>query len=252
MVLAPADLNLWLSCALGEMNTVSVTYLSVADATPPSRWWQSMCPAEQKRADAFHFSSDRNAYISAHALLRHKLAHATGLKAADLRFAHDAFGKPSLVNSAAPISFNLSHSRGMVAVAMVRGLEVGVDVEASGRVVSNDLAIAEQNFTPREISALKQCSDAPSRREFFCWLWTRKEAILKATGKGLSMPLNSFCVIADDNQAIDIALSDDVSIRASLGSKNLEFFFVSAATLPQDGATPDFHWEEIVGNCVLG
>ena len=233
------------------MSSAFVTCLKVTDQPPPSRWWQALCPAEQERADAFRFSGDRNAYISAHALLRHRLAMETGLGAAELRFVYDELGKPWLVNVPAGPRFNLSHTRGMVAVATATRHAVGVDVEASDRLLSSDTAIAEQHFTSREVSALRHIKNAQSRRALFFWLWTRKEAILKATGKGLSMPLSSFCVLADcDHVENEFQLGGKPS-QAVLNSEKLDGFCASVAVLVDQGEQPDFHWEEIAAESVL-
>src|SRR5262249_29606741 len=86
------------------------------------------------------------------------------------------------------LEFNISHTRGLVACVIARH-EVGVDVEQSDRMI--DLGIARHYFAPEEVRIL---SSAPrsQQAEIFFRFWSLKEAFIRATGEGLSRPLNSF------------------------------------------------------------
>ena len=101
--------------------------------------------------------------------------------------------KPELTGENAPQSlrFNVSHSGAIAAIA-VSHREVGVDAEG----IDADLAwrrIADEFFSPAEISALDTVASAGRRRAFFdCWV--RKEAYLKALGVGLRRPTTTFTV----------------------------------------------------------
>jgi 4'-phosphopantetheinyl transferase len=75
-------------------------------------------------------------------------------------------------------------------VAVAHGLEVGVDLERV-RPLADAAAIAERFFAPRETAALLALPEAERERAFFA-CWTRKEAFIKATGEGLSRPLDEF------------------------------------------------------------
>jgi 4'-phosphopantetheinyl transferase len=76
----------------------------------------------------------------------------------------------------------------LVACAVARH-EVGVDVEASNRRV--DFSIADRFFAPEEARVVKSMAPDERSRIFFRF-WTLKEAFIKATGEGLSRPLDSF------------------------------------------------------------
>jgi 4'-phosphopantetheinyl transferase len=107
----------------------------------------------------------------------------------------DPGGKPRLDSgwNSAPLSFNLSHSRGRALVAVSSGREVGVDVERLRRDLPMD-RLAARFFSPREIAALRSTADAVRPAAFFA-CWTRKEAFVKATGAGIfRQPLQSFVV----------------------------------------------------------
>jgi 4'-phosphopantetheinyl transferase len=101
-------------------------------------------------------------------------------------------GKPLLTQSSPALHFNLAHSEGLALLALALDLEVGVDVEQI-RGGPDLAAIAPRFFSPRENAQLDAVA-AAGRAEAFYQCWTRKEAVIKATGEGLSRPLHSFDV----------------------------------------------------------
>jgi 4'-phosphopantetheinyl transferase len=148
---------------------------------------------ERARRDRFVFPEDRRDYTLAHALVRRMVGAAEGVAPAALKFEANARGKPSRVTPAgerSDLQFNLSHTRGLVACAIARGADVGVDVERIDRDI-DDGEIARRFFSPAERRDLDAC-DPPERSRRFIDLWTLKEAYLKATGAGLSDSLAAF------------------------------------------------------------
>jgi 4'-phosphopantetheinyl transferase len=149
---------------------------------------------ERVRAGRFHFVRDRSRFIVARGLLRELLGGYLHKAPAELQFSYGQYGKPSLSagNSSSGICFNLSHSSGIVALAIARERNLGIDIEH----IRPDFAgedIARRHFSEREMSAL--LSLPPEARDtafFHCW--TRKEAYIKARGLGLQIPLDSFSV----------------------------------------------------------
>ena len=102
-------------------------------------------------------------------------------------------GKPALEGG--EIEFNVSHSGGLVALAVARGRAVGVDIERITETPPR-ARIAEHFFAPAEVAALRALP-ADEQTEAFFRCWTRKEAYLKARGDGLSVELASFAVSLD-------------------------------------------------------
>ena len=86
----------------------------------------------------------------------------------------------------------MAHSGQVALVALARGREVGVDVEQTGREVAWE-QVARRFFAPSEWAALEALPEARRRGGFFA-CWTRKEAYLKARGRGLSVGLSTFAV----------------------------------------------------------
>lgn len=147
---------------------------------------------ELARADRFHFDRDRLVYTAAHALCRGLLSAATGAPSRDWRFSIGSHGKPEvLVPSGNPrLRVNISHTRGLAAVALVVEHDIGIDVEWLDRQPHVD-ELAERMFAEQERQQLAAIPDA-ERTEAFLRFWTLKEAYVKAIGKGLSQPLDAF------------------------------------------------------------
>lgn len=155
-----------------------------------ARWTAVLDPAERAAAERFHFPADRRQYLAAHALTRGLIAAATSQPAATLLFTRRPGGKPELATPPG-VEFSLSHTRSLVAVAVGRGLALGVDVEPIDRVAAVT-DIAARYFAPAEAALVRG-----EGRRAFLRLWTLKEAYLKATGEGLARPLRSFAFTLD-------------------------------------------------------
>ncbi|MDF1856192.1 4'-phosphopantetheinyl transferase superfamily protein [Pseudooceanicola sp.] len=142
---------------------------------------------ESARAARFVFERDRRAHILARGRLRQVLADAMGKTPHDLTFAYGAHGKPALPDG---LEFNLSHSDGLACLALHPEVELGVDIEAFREIEDG---VAERFFSSREYADLSALPAAHWSAGFFrCW--TRKEAVVKAIGDGLSIPLDAFDV----------------------------------------------------------
>lgn len=153
---------------------------------------------ERARHDRFVFERDRRDFAAAHALARTTLSRYEVLSPHAWTFETGPHGKPFISSAPArPLSFNISHTHGLVACVVARGLEVGVDVERLDRHVEADL-VATSYFAVSEVQDLHECRGAARVARFF-ELWTLKEAYVKATGCGLSHSLSaiSFSFLRD-------------------------------------------------------
>lgn len=102
---------------------------------------------------------------------------------------YGAQGRPRLAGPlAGKLDFNWSHSGQHAAIAIACGMQVGIDIE-SRRRRPRMLELARRYFAPAESDALEQLEH--QRQESAFWaLWTGKEAVLKATGSGISHGLH--------------------------------------------------------------
>ncbi len=184
---------------IGDPDIVQLRWLAVDDRPlrELAEFLALLDASEQARAARFHFEHDRRSYILAHALTRLLLSSRSNLPPQAWRFQTGRYGKPQIAvdGEAAMLRFNLSHTRGMVAVAVARGWDVGIDVERieNGRL-SPDLAT--KTFAPAEAEYLSQLP-LGAQTEAALTLWTLKEAYIKSTGLGLSCPLDAFAFTLD-------------------------------------------------------
>ncbi|MCH9649165.1 MAG: 4'-phosphopantetheinyl transferase superfamily protein [Deltaproteobacteria bacterium] len=151
-------------------------------------------PEEMKRALRFRFDRHRRRFIVGRGTLRKILGAYLGEEPRDLAFAYGPKGKPSLDGrfASSGICFNLSHSSELALYGLTLGGDLGVDVEFR-RPMPDAEQIAERFFSQSEKEALREIPQETKSEAFFnCW--TRKEAYIKATGDGLSMPLDRFDV----------------------------------------------------------
>jgi 4'-phosphopantetheinyl transferase len=151
-------------------------------------------PDECERAERFRVSEPRRQFVFGRGVLRQLLGACLNIDPVALVICCQPHGKPFL-DVAGDLRFNLSHSGRMVAVALARGREVGVDIESIQRLDDWPL-LASRIFSPRELGELKSIPEPQQRAAFFNG-WTRKEAYLKATGEGLT----------DNLLAVEVALA---------------------------------------------
>ncbi len=146
---------------------------------------------ERRRRDRFTHMPSRRAFVTARQLLRKTLADLGGVDPSKLCFQTTDKGRPFLEPvppTLGDLDFNLAHSHDLVALATLRGGDVGVDVEPLERPLDYDL-VAERFFSDQEIADLKRLSD-DERHQRFLALWVLKEAWLKADGRGISAGLH--------------------------------------------------------------
>ncbi len=148
-------------------------------------------PAEQARVARFTAARNAHEFIAAHALKRIMLSTAEpSIAPSGWSFVTGSHGKPALAERS-DLHFNLSHCDGLVACAIRRSAPVGVDLERLHRDVP--LEIAERYFAPEEQNWLHAQPESV-RPAAFLRLWTLKEAVIKASGMGLSLELDRFAV----------------------------------------------------------
>ncbi len=170
--------------AAGEVHV----YVAVLDVPPDPALLELLSPDERARAERFLAERDRRRFAVTRASLRRLLGGYLGQPPAGLRFSYGPRGKPSLAGGGP--RFNVTHSGGLALLAFTPGHELGVDVEPL-RVIEDAAAIADRYFSPGEASVLRGLRE-PERSRAFLRGWTRKEAFIKATGDGLSRPLDEF------------------------------------------------------------
>lgn len=193
---------------------------------------------ERARASRYRFKDDRRRSIVARAATRRLLGRYLGADPRQLPIIEEAHGKPALAGR--ELEFNASHSGDLVALAFASATPVGIDVERR-RTLRDPLALARRFFSPDEYGYVTGSADVT---EAFFTVWTAKEAIVKASGKGIgASDLRAFTIPFVDKQlrpAVDawsvaaIAPPLDgyyAAIAARTGSGRIAQRSVSAASL---------------------
>jgi 4'-phosphopantetheinyl transferase len=147
---------------------------------------------ERERYARFVSDQDRNAFLSAHALLRKTLSQHADVPPEKWRFRSSNTGRPEISEPSTlrRLRFNISHPRYLVACVVGVERDVGIDVEyvRDGPFVER---VSRRHFSLRELEALSQVA-SESRPGVFFDYWTLKEAYIKARGFGLALPLETF------------------------------------------------------------
>jgi 4'-phosphopantetheinyl transferase len=147
---------------------------------------------EIKRAQQFHFRMHKRRFIAARALLRKLLAYYLSVAPQEIQFAYTEYKKPYVIH-ATPLQFNLSHSHELALYAFTLHHSVGIDIEKIRAQYTE--SVAKRFFSPEENKNLLQLA-GQERTQGFYRIWARKEALIKALGKGFSLPTAIFSVSA--------------------------------------------------------
>jgi 4'-phosphopantetheinyl transferase len=158
---------------------------------------QLLSEEEKERAGRYHFETDRRRFVLARGTLRILLSRYLDVSPLSLQFRYGPNGKPSLKNSSG-VNFNLSHSGELAVFAFAAEREIGIDVERI-HPLRDRADIARRFFSLGEATDLMGLSEDEQERAFFL-CWTRKEAYIKATGEGVSTPLDQFRVTLTPDQ----------------------------------------------------
>lgn len=144
-------------------------------------------PEEVERSEKFINLKSRNQYCMSRYALRILLSRYTNSDPRNILFGHNSYQKPYLAYRNLPIKFNLSHSESVALCAFTLETEVGIDIEAV-KPLQDILSLAEIILSHKEMKYFLKV-DKEKQKSFFYRAWTRKEAFLKAQGKGFFHPI---------------------------------------------------------------
>jgi len=163
------------------------------------RFMSLLSEEELERVRRFRCPKDFDRFVISRGVLRSLLSRYLRLHPKKVCFAYSEQGKPELsTGGSCHLRFNLAHSGEITAYAFAQKRRIGVDVEKIRFDFPVD-EIAERFFSRVERDALRRLPASQRHRGFFL-CWTRKEAYLKATGDGLTLPLSQFDVSLEQGQ----------------------------------------------------
>jgi 4'-phosphopantetheinyl transferase len=177
--LMDSDLNIWRASLSGSLDE-----LSYFDSL--------LSPDEKARAERFYFERDRNRYIFGRGILRVLVGSYLQVEASKITFVYGPHGKPAIesMHSNKTLQFNLAHSNEWAVYAFGWDQPLGIDLEHIRPMPDVD-DLAERFFSATESALIHSLADEQKWETFFT-IWTCKEAFLKASGSGLTSPLNQF------------------------------------------------------------
>ena len=176
------------------ITSADLRVVRTAGAPPDTveRLWPLMAVHERTRCLRFVRDEDRRTFAITRALVRRTLSRYGPTLPEAWRFVTNPHECPFVEPAQAgtpPLHFNVSHTRGLVALAVTRGHRLGVDVEQVARRVMD--GVADRHFAAAEVRDLRALPAADQATAFFEY-WTLKEAYIKARGMGLALPLHAF------------------------------------------------------------
>jgi 4'-phosphopantetheinyl transferase len=182
--LSPDEVHVWLaSLEIGEERYHAL--------------WNIRSQEEMERAKRYRFEKNRISFVASRGILKTLLSGYLRMAAGKISFAYGPYGKPELAieASSVPLRFNASHSNGLALFAFALDREIGVDIEYIRRNIDIE-HIAKRFFSSEERAIIEKLPPGMKEKGFF-GCWARKEAFLKAIGKGLSFGLDRVEVSVD-------------------------------------------------------
>jgi 4'-phosphopantetheinyl transferase len=182
--------------------------------------------AEEARAAEFRFDHLSRRFRIVHWMRRDVLSRYLGVSPKALRYCSEIHGRPKLDErfGNGRLRFNASQSDDFNVLAVTLDEDIGIDIEIP-RPIPELLELARRNFHLDELRVIEALPDHAERIAAFYRVWTRKEAILKATGLGLNVSLNAF--------AVDVAAVHAPRItRADAGAFDLDWTLLDFSVQP--------------------
>lgn len=153
-------------------------------------WFGELSEARKQKVQAYKFEKDRRLSLAAGLILKYGLEK-YGIKEKEAAISVNSYGKAYLKDTE-DVCFNLSHS-GKYAVGAFSRYEVGIDIE---QIQKQSMELAKRFFAPQEYDFLMQ-QQPHLRDEMFTRIWCLKESYIKAVGRGMSISLDSFYFLID-------------------------------------------------------
>ncbi|MGH2898524.1 MAG: 4'-phosphopantetheinyl transferase family protein, partial [bacterium] len=197
---------------------------------------------ERDRCRRYVFENSRRQFLIGHALLRTTLSRYVDRDPCSWTFVPGPHGRPELIDAKGmpPLRFNISHTDGLVVVAVGLGRELGVDVEDVRRTTpAPDFAGEFLAGPERDVLAAAKPADRSAR---FFELWTLKEAYLKARGLGLSIPLDTFWFRIEQSRIVASfmpAVGDDPATWQFAQTRPTRFHVMAVAARRPEPALSD-------------
>jgi 4'-phosphopantetheinyl transferase len=212
-LLPPGELHLWF---IPEQLEHDIT--SNRDDSELNRRFEALLSEEElQRCQRFLFAEDRQRFLLTRVAIRTLLSrYDCSQQPGNWRFGKNQHGRPELLKEPAhqltTLSFNISHSDGVIVIAFCADGQAGVDIE-SMNISRRSVDLAHRYFSPAECNALLELPVGEQEQRFFD-LWTLKEAFVKACGAGLKIPLRWFAFEFPAPQRLSVVFEPELAESA--------------------------------------
>jgi len=173
---------------------------------------------EHRRAAAITNERSHRRFVASYGMLRNILSQTVGEPPQAIRIHRTEHGKPYLADYP-ELAFNLSHTGDRLIIAVGRNCRLGIDVETC-KPRPNLRALVAKCFAEVEAAWWQALPDSDKNREFYRY-WTRKEAFVKATGRGIGQGLHR-CVIDPDHPALWLSVPADCGPASGWHTQDLD------------------------------
>lgn len=203
-------------------------------------WLPFLSPERREKVGRFYREMDSIRSMLSELVAKRFIIEMTGCTSEQIAIQADQFGKPFVCEPYKHIQFNISHSGiWVVGIANDRGHPVGIDIEQ----IDEDLEIGSfASILSINEKRVLDSLPANERRERFIELWTYKESYVKATGMGLSMPI--------DLCAFTSCYTDEAAWQLASPSE-LPFYWKSYSIHPEYKLTACSSYEALPDVCAV-
>lgn len=193
--------------------------------------------SEEKRIKISQLRQQCDVYrtLFGEVLVRAAIVRILDLPNQEIQFTYNSYGKPSLIGNES-FHFNISHAGDWVAL-FISSSPVGIDVE---QICEIDESIAKSYFSKMEYERLF-CLRGEERTAYFYELWTLKESYIKAKGKGLSIPLDSFSIHIGEDSSIALTPRTEAYFFKQY-ELNRSYKLAACTTAPEGFPNQLQHW----------
>ena len=209
-----------------DIGAIHIWYLftnEIHDLELIDSYFEIISNDEFEKINKYIFDKDRHSCLLTRALIRYVLSRYVNKKPYQWEFSINDYGKPAIKNIPENqlFKFNISHTDGLIALALTTTGDIGIDIENLERNKTknksenkpetkiDNISIAKRFFSQKEAVIIKNAAQN-TKMELFLDFWTLKEAYIKARGMGLSIPLDKFYFTITDNN-IDIGFDSEIN-----------------------------------------
>lgn len=226
-------------------------YNEIDDSRLHQEYRALMTEEERGKEFRFYFPDDQRRYLVTRAMVRTVLSRYLHVQPTDWRFSTNQWGRPEIANFSRDecgLCFNISHTKGLIALGVTHRRELGVDVE-NLRTRDVSLEIADRFFAEPEVAELATVPKERQQDRFFEY-WTFKESYIKARGMGLSIPLGKFSFHYPHERAVNIAIDEELADDASRWSfwqyRPTEDYLMAVCAERREGGAPSVRIRKVV------